>query len=675
MTKDKNKREFKIGLGTRISTLIIIPFLIVFIALYFVTENKTKDVMIESNVNIMKTVASQGVTMVEKELSKDIMEAELIAQNDIISNPAIPLQTKIDMLTKYIKEKGYVRAIIVNPAGELTTTDNQTSNIATREDFKAAIGGKSKVYGPFINPDGEFLISYMAPIKYQDKVVGTIGIIKDGSTFSKMISNIKILETGEAYIVDSSGTIIGYSTEEGTKNYVNKQYNSQKVAEKDPTQKQLANIEKAAMEGKEGVGENTYKGKTNHIVYSPIKSQNWGMIVYLKESEVLTLANKVTKVLAGLVSIAILISIVVAIFSSKVLGKKFRGLKRTIETFASGDFTEEIKIPSSKDEIRDVYKSIVLTRDSLREMVENITENSQQLEKESLNLKEVSNEILSSSENVSIAMDETVKANDVQTQDMMDINTSFEEFNSQINHMVENVEKVSDLMRDIHNEANSSNEEMQQVINVLEGFKEGFKNFVETIQDMNLQVGDVNKFTTIINNISEQTNLLALNAAIEAARAGEAGRGFSVVAEEIRKLAEQSKVAAGDISKVVDKVMHKSNSMVEDSKIMNAKMNVQQESVEKAIENFNTITSLVKEVEPEILALNSSAETVFENNKDVSGKIESVTSAAEEISATTEEVSASATELNDASKVVNKATDELESVVHKLNEKISHFKI
>lgn len=194
----------------------------------------------------------------------------------------------------------------------------------------------------------------------------------------------------------------------------------------------------------------------------------------------------------------------------------------------------------------------------------------------------------------------------------------------------------------------------------------------KVITELGEESDRIGKIVDTISSIADQTNLLALNAAIEAARAGEHGRGFAVVADEVRKLAEQSSGSAGEIAGLITSIQDKSQRAV---MVMNegvSRVEMGTKVVQASGSSFNEIAEMVRKVAEESQAMNNIVVALSDNTQNiekaiqsVSVKSSSVSSEAESVSAASEELTATMSEIADSSKVLaNMAQDMLKAVEH-----------
>lgn len=670
----QKKKQSQMNLGRKISIISSIPYVVVLIIVYLLVTNLANTVITRSTTKMMQTVASQAVELVENTIIDDLKEVKLLSQESILTSPQLSNTEKLKRLEDFGKENEYKRILLTDVNGNYVSTDNIHGNIKERYDFSQAIQGEVVVYGPYVaEQTQEVLISYTAPLYHKGKIVGTIGIIKDALEFSRMIENISFLDSGEAYIINREGATIAVNTPDRV-DMVLSLYNAQEVEKNDPEVKELAAIERKMMQGESGVEKYVFKGEKKYIAYEPIKAEGWAIAITVKARDFKIIVDEIVHPMLFVVILGLGMSIILTMIISKRLSHRFKELMISVSEFSKGNLDVSIPNPRQQDEIKEVYDALRHMQEVFKNIITNIVHTTDILQTESNTLEISSNEFINSTSDIAKAMEETAIENDLQTKEMTEVNSAIGLFNKEIEGIASNITMVDETMEDIYQKAMSSNSDIENTKNDMTEFGHNFKQFIEQIKGVNQKIVNVSQLTNIINNIAEQTNLLALNAAIEAARAGESGKGFSVVADEIRKLAEQSKHAVSQIEEVVKTVGTSAQTMMQDSSVMEEKVGLQTQSMERTIDTFDVIKDLVEDVKPKIEALNSSVEVVNHEKAEITLRIEKVTSGAQEIAAITEEVAASTEELNGGSQNLKHIVTTLTELCIGLKDNLDHFK-
>ncbi|HWT75533.1 MAG TPA: methyl-accepting chemotaxis protein, partial [Mobilitalea sp.] len=179
----------------------------------------------------------------------------------------------------------------------------------------------------------------------------------------------------------------------------------------------------------------------------------------------------------------------------------------------------------------------------------------------------------------------------------------------------------------------------------------------------------------VINDIAEQTNLLSLNASIEAARAGDAGRGFSVVADEIRKLSIKSVNSASEIEKIINNINKKTHFTVETVKQASVISKTTETRLMNVVQLFNNINIHVDDLANKMSKIADGINDIDKSKNDTLRAIESISAVAEQTSAASQEVDATAGQQLDAVTKLNEASKSLNNDAYDLKEAIQMFKI
>ncbi|WP_352407463.1 methyl-accepting chemotaxis protein [Acetoanaerobium noterae] len=395
----------------------------------------------------------------------------------------------------------------------------------------------------------------------------------------------------------------------------------------------------------------------------------------VKDAQDAVAKNRMMIALIGL-GIILLLGIILFVTTTRVLNF-IKNLKGQVGYMADGDFSHDIdeKLLKSNDEIGDIAEAIGDMQNSMRHIVSQVMDKSSQVAASSEELTATSQQAASASEEVARAIEEIANGANSQAKDTE--NTA-----ENVNIMGRLMEQDAHYLKELNEAANLIEKEKEdgfKILNILiditnESTKSS-KEVYEIIMSNNESAEKIDTASTMIQSIADQTNLLALNAAIEAARAGEAGRGFSVVAEEIRKLAEQSNNFTSDIKEVINELKSKSQSAVDTmNMVQNTVMN-QTASVKDTESKFEAIASAIDSVNTIIEKLNSSSVQLMENKNLIISLTENLSAISEQNAAGTEEASASMEEQAATIEEIANSGEALAAIAEELQSLVAKFRV
>jgi methyl-accepting chemotaxis protein len=286
------------------------------------------------------------------------------------------------------------------------------------------------------------------------------------------------------------------------------------------------------------------------------------------EQDASNIINNTIIILIGVAGCIALIVILLSIFISKTITNPLNSVVNSLGEIASGDFSKEIPehMKARKDEIGDIITAIDLMKDSLKKMISKLTG-------ECININEIAESVLQNMKGLDYDIEEVAVITEELSAGMEESLASTEEMSAsskEIEIFVNNIAKEIVIGLKAAKEINNRAETIKNSVNISQNKAQGIINEVVIDVEKSIEnskvIEKIRILAETIMQITSQTNLLALNASIEAARAGEAGRGFTVVAEEIRKLAEESKATVAEIQAVTKLITESVNGLSNNSK-------------------------------------------------------------------------------------------------------------
>lgn len=629
-----------------------------------------KSALLDNMKTTLPNIAEQSASNLEGRIKGTLNALESIAARDNIKDPNVPLSKKMQILTGEVQRRGSLRMSFIDKNGNALDTDGNKSNNADREYFQKALKGESNVSDPILSKTtNKFVVVYAVPIEYNNIVEGVLIEITDGNNLSNLTNKIKCGSSGMAFMVKKDGTLIADTDEQLVLNQYNP-INDEKVP-------QLAEVVKEMTKGETGLGHYEYNGYNKYVGYAPVGNTGWSIGVAIEDHEILAQLSTLKTLTISVSLIFMAIGFIMIHFISNNISKGVKLTSKHLNTLAQGNLSEEVpdKYLDSEDEIGSMTKSMKLMQESLRVMISKIKDNSLNINSQAGNLSSISEEIASVSENVTAAINGIAQETTIQSENLIKITEILNDFGNKLSDMVSEIRIIGENSNDINMMATQSTFKMDEVNKSCDKIGTVSKEFYDKIMNLGRDINKINDMTNIINEIADQTNLLALNASIEAARAGEAGRGFSVVAHEIKKLAEQSKLSASDINKVISNISRDADKIIEGSIEMDEELKGQGQILSETIVAFQNIIKAINEVIPKIDTVKNTAVEIDENKNTIIRKIDELSSITVEVSSSSEEILASAQEMSASTQEVSASAQVLNSKTNEMLDEVNKFKL
>lgn len=366
-------------------------------------------------------------------------------------------------------------------------------------------------------------------------------------------------------------------------------------------------------------------GESYRMVGYPLKDHQNELIGYLAlalpRDPILMTEKKMTTTIIIYTILSIIITSLIALFLTWNISNPIKRIIQLVDKIADGDLQQEIRV-EGKDELEHLKGSIKQMLKNLRELIFEVKAGSKKITETAEELSTSTQETAAITQQVSATSDRISSETEEQAGQINEVIQLVRQMLSSNKNISDGVQLVAEKSNLVNEQVESGQDSLEKLLLQIEKMASIVEDSTQVIQQLDIHSQEINNIINLISEISEQTNLLALNAAIEAARAGEHGRGFAVVADEVRTLANQSNRAATNIYKIISEIQGETKNAV---KVMNEESLIIEEGIEignRAQQAFADIQQAVKTTVHIADEIALATKEQSKNNEEVTNTIE-----------------------------------------------------
>ncbi|MBG0775994.1 MAG: methyl-accepting chemotaxis protein [Desulfovibrionaceae bacterium] len=493
-------------------------------------------------------------------------------------------------------------------------------------------GDRPSLSKAYMSTTGEAVAGVTRPIVSGGQTLGVVGVDISLKKLTDLVKSIKIGKAGYMVLVQDDGVVLADPRHEGS--------NFKKA--KDLTSQHLFRL----ISGPDGVREVTVDGVESLGAVFTSPRLGWKLIELIDKREIMApVEDSVLEI--GLIFAACLLLVAAAVWvlSQRIVVAPVRKVVAFLGALGEGDYERRIRERRS-DEMGTIFLALNRTSEALGRMVgtcnlarddaedkartaeralaeaEEARAQAESARREGMlevadSLGDIVHRLAGATDELSSQVEEASRGTDLQRERITETATAIEEMNATVLEVAKNAEQSARHAEEAKRMAEGGADVVHQTVRAITQVNQQTEAMEQALGDLGTQAEAIGQIITVINDIADQTNLLALNAAIEAARAGEAGRGFAVVADEVRKLAEKTVTATKEVEAAVGNIQQ------------GARQNI--EMMQKAAEAVGRSTELADEA-------GRSLEKILVSVDNSADQVRSIATASEEQSAASEEI-------------------------------------
>lgn len=514
--------------------------------------------------------------------------------------------------------------------------------------------GKAQITKPYVDAaSGKVVISVVRAL---DDGSGVVGFDLNLDNLAKMVKGIKFGNEGYICILDPDKKAIVH-----------------------PTIKAGAKLEYAFIDktykSNSGTFDYTFKSEEKIMYFTTNKETGWKVLGTLVKSEFTTETLPILYNTLIVIVLTLTLGAIIATLIIRTITTRLQVLVEAANSISEGNLNiDSIEVKNS-DELGQLSNSFNKMKDSLHSVIVEVNEKSELLAASSEQLSASSEETGRASEHVAATIQQVASGAENQNNSLVASAKLLIDMTNSIQQMNEKTSLISDVSTDASNQAELGGKSVEKTLSQMNSISSSVSSTDQMILSLSRKSEDIVQILDVITGIANQTNLLALNAAIEAARAGEHGKGFAVVADEVRKLAEGSSESANKITNILKEIQIDTKKSVEHISQVKHEvaegLNVATESQDR----FNEILKSMNKIVEEIQDISASSHMINQNANNLNDAMDGVKHIAEETNSGTKQIAYSSQEQLTSTEEITKSAHSLSKMAEDLRNLIANFKI